>query len=317
MADTGAAAVEIRAVRKTFDRNVAVEALDLTIPLGSTYGLLGPNGSGKTTTIRMVLRILEPDEGEIRVFGRTPGPDTLDRIGYLPEERGLYRRMRVRPMLLFLAELKGVPSARAGPRIERWLDRVGLADRAQARIHELSKGMQQKLQFLAAIVHDPELVILDEPFSGLDPINQEALREIVSELRRDGRTILFSTHMIEHAERLCDHVCILARGRKVVDGEVARVKREHRGTFVALTVDGGDPSAAASILRRSPHVVGIAEEGRDLELALAATADPQAVLADLVAAGVRLRRWQVVEPSLRQIFLERAGATGIAPESRP
>jgi ABC-2 type transport system ATP-binding protein len=229
MADTSAPAIEIHGVRKSFDRTVAVDGLDLTVPRGATYGLLGPNGSGKTTTVRLILGILEPDGGEIRVLGDQRSPAILDRVGYLPEERGLYRRMRVRPLLLFLAEIKGVPASRAGPRIDAWLERVELAERAESRVQELSKGMQQKLQFLAAVVHDPELVILDEPFGGLDPINQEVLRSIVGELQRMGRTILLSTHMIEHAEWLCDHVCILARGRAAVDGPIERIKQEHSG----------------------------------------------------------------------------------------
>ncbi|MFN2421871.1 MAG: ABC transporter ATP-binding protein [Gemmatimonadota bacterium] len=229
MADTSVPAIEIHGVRKTFDRTVALDGLDLEVPRGVTYGLLGPNGSGKTTTVRLILGILEPDRGEIRLLGDQRSPAILDRVGYLPEERGLYRRMRVRPLLLFLAELKGMSASRAGPRIDDWLNRVGLADRAEARVQELSKGMQQKLQFLAAVVHDPELVILDEPFGGLDPINQEVLRSIVGELQRVGRTILLSTHLIEHAEWLCDHVCILAGGRAVLDGPIDRIKQEHGG----------------------------------------------------------------------------------------
>ena len=298
-------------MRKAFERTIAVEDLDLHVPRGSTYGLLGPNGSGKTTTIRMILRILEPDRGAILLLGGQATPTLLERVGYLPEERGLYRRMTARRVLLFLAELKGMSPRESRPRVDHWLERVGLSDRADARVLELSKGMQQKLQFLAAVVHDPEVVILDEPFSGLDPINQEALRAIVGELRAAGRTILFSTHMIEHAERLCDHVCILANGRKVVDGSVTEVKRGHRGTRVALALERWDPGALATI-RAMPDVVGVAGEGSELEAALAEGADPQAFLSELVARGLRLRRFELAEPSLRQIYLERAGGAASA-----
>jgi ABC-2 type transport system ATP-binding protein len=242
-------AVEIRGLRKRFDGTIAVDGLDLTVPRGAMYGLLGPNGSGKTTTVRMVLGILEPDAGQVRLFGNERTPAIFDRVGYLPEERGLYRRMRVRSLLLFLAELKGVPAAQATPRINAWLERIDLVDRADARVLELSKGMQQKLQFLAAVVHDPDLVILDEPFSGLDPINQEVLRSIVRELQGLGRTILFSTHLIEHAEWLCDHVCILASGRAVLDGPIERIKQEHAGA-----------SLREIFLERAGGGVGLTEE---------------------------------------------------------
>ncbi|HEY8485409.1 MAG TPA: ATP-binding cassette domain-containing protein [Longimicrobiales bacterium] len=298
--------VELRGVRKRFGNREAVQGLELVIPRGATYGLLGPNGAGKTTAIRMLLRILEPDAGEIRVFGEPVSQAALDRIGYVPEERGLYRRMRVRRLLAFLAELKGIPARESARRIEHWLERMGLADRAEARVQELSKGNQQKLQFIAAVLHEPEILILDEPFSGLDPINQQELREVILELRRQGRTILFSTHILEHAERLCDHVCILARGRKVLDGPLAAVKQEHGGDYVTLTPERWEPEWLEA-LRRSPLVAGVREQGSDLEVALRSGADAQALLADLIREGVRLRRFARTEASLEQIFLDRVG----------
>ncbi|MFN2384618.1 MAG: ABC transporter ATP-binding protein [Gemmatimonadota bacterium] len=305
-------AVELVGVEKRFGATRAVRGLDLRIPRGSTYGLLGPNGSGKTTTIRMLLRILEPDAGTLRVFGGDVTPAALDRIGYLPEERGLYARMTARNVLAFLAELKGVPPRVSRPRIDAWLERMGLADRADARVQEYSKGMQQKLQFLAAIIHQPDLVILDEPFSGLDPINQEVLKEIIAELRTQGRTILFCTHMIEHAERLCDHVCIIARGQVLVDGPVATVRRAHGGSHVALTLAELGSGAAARV-RASAQVGAVQEDGGELHVSLRPEGDPQALLAELVAAGVGLRRFEIVEPTLRQIFLDRAAeAPGLA-----
>jgi ABC-2 type transport system ATP-binding protein len=299
-------AIEIRGLRKEYGDTVAVDGLDLVVPRGSMYALLGPNGSGKTTTIRTLLRIQAPDAGEVRVLGLEPGPEVRDRIGYLPEERGLYPRMKVREVLTFLAELKGLPPRASRPRIDAWLERVDLAERADDRVQGLSKGMQQKLQFIAAVVHEPEVVILDEPFSGLDPINQQALREIVGEIRRSERTILFSTHIIEHAERLCDHVCILSRGRAVVEGELARVKREHGGRHVGLTLDPWTPDAVAAV-RAAPESARIREDGHAIELTLAEGADPRALLSRLVHAGVGLVRFEVVEPSLQQVFIDRVG----------
>jgi ABC-2 type transport system ATP-binding protein len=299
-------AIEIRGLRKEYGDTVAVDGLDLVVPRGSMYALLGPNGSGKTTTIRTSLGIQAPDAGEVRVLGQEPGPEVRDRIGYLPEERGLYPRMKVREVLTFLAELKGLPPRASRPRIDAWLERVDLAERAEDLVQGLSKGMQQKLQFIVAVVHEPEVVILDEPFSGLDPINQQALREIVGEIHRSGRTILFSTHIIEHAERLCDHVCILSRGRAVVEGELARVKREHGGRHVGLTLDPWTPEAVAAV-RAAPEAARIREDGHAIELTLAEGTDPRALLSRLVRAGVGLIRFEVVEPSLQQVFIDRVG----------
>ena len=299
-------AIEIRGLRKVYGDTVAVDGLDLVVPRGSMYALLGPNGSGKTTTIRTLLRIQAPDAGEVRVLGLEPGPQVRDRIGYLPEERGLYPRMKVREVMTFLAELKGLPPRASRPRIDAWLERVDLAERADDLVQGLSKGMQQKLQFIAAVVHEPDVVILDEPFSGLDPINQQALREIVGEIRRSERTILFSTHIIEHAERLCDHVCILSRGRAVVEGPLARVKREHGGRHVGLTLDPWTPAAVAAV-RAAPESARIREDGHAIELTLAEGADPRALLSRLVHAGVGLVRFEVVEPSLQQVFIDRIG----------
>jgi ABC-2 type transport system ATP-binding protein len=303
-------AIEIRGLRKVYGDTVALDGLDLVVPRGATYALLGPNGSGKTTTIRTLLRIQEPDAGQVRVLGEEPGPEVRDRVGYLPEERGLYPRMKVRDVLTFLAELKGIPPNASRPRIEGWLERVGLAARAEDQVQGLSKGMQQKLQFIAAVVHEPEVVILDEPFGGLDPINQQALREIIGEIRRSERTILFSTHIIEHAERLCDHVCILSRGRAVVEGEVGRVKREHGGRHVGLTLDPWTPAAVAAV-RAAPEAARVHEDGHAIELTLADGADPRALLSRLVQGGVGLTRFEVVEPSLHQVFIERVGTKPI------
>jgi ABC-2 type transport system ATP-binding protein len=298
------AAVELRGVAKSYDTFQAVKPLDLSVPRGSTYGLLGPNGAGKTTTIRMIMRILQPDHGEIRVLGEPLSQEGLDRIGYLPEERGVYRRMKVRALLSFFGELKGVRPRDARPRIDRWLERLDLLDRADARLQELSKGMQQKVQFIGAILHEPDVVILDEPFSGLDPINQRVLREIITELRRDGRTLIFSTHIIEHAERLCDHVCIIARGEKVADGTIADVKRRHGTEYVRIRLDDGSAEAAQR-LRDSRLISQYREQGSEVEIALAVGADSQQLLEQLVRDGARVRRFEVTEPSLEQVFIEK------------
>ena len=307
MAAESTPALELRGVSKSYDSFQAVKPLDLAVPRGSTYGLLGPNGAGKTTTIRMALRILQPDAGEIRILGQPLSQEGLDRVGYLPEERGVYRRMRVRKLLTFFAELKGMNARDARPRVDEWLERMDLADRANAKVQELSKGMQQKIQFIGAILHDPDIVVLDEPFSGLDPINQRVLREIITELKSKGRTIVFSTHIIEHAERICDHVCIIARGAKVADGSIPQVKREHGGEYIALRLADWSADAITTI-RRMSHVGQVREHGNELEVALRDSANPQSFLEDLVRGGIRLRRFEVTEPSLEQIFIERVGA---------
>jgi ABC-2 type transport system ATP-binding protein len=314
-----APAIEMVGVTKRYGEFTAVRDLDLRVPVGATYALLGPNGAGKTTSIRMILRIIEESAGEIRVLGGPVDRGALDRIGYLPEERGVYRKMTVRRLLTFLAELKGVRRRESRPRIEHWLERLELADRRDARVEELSKGMQQKLQFIGTILHEPEIVILDEPFSGLDPINQRVLRDIVGELRREGRTILFSTHIIEHAERICDHVCIISRGARVVDGPVAQVKREHGERYVALAVDPGhDPlpvlNASSLVERVRDDGGGAGRVGGPHLVRLHDGADPNELLADLVRARVRLRRFELVEPSLEQIFIDRVGRAAAAPD---
>ena len=315
MALESAPAVELRGVSKSYDTFRAVKPLDLVVPRGATYGLLGPNGAGKTTTIRMILRILQPDTGEVRILGEPQSQEGLDRIGYLPEERGLYKRMKVRRLLTFLAELKGVSARTSKPRIQKWLERMDLADRAESKLQELSKGNQQKIQFIGSILHEPDIMILDEPFSGLDPINQRVLREIITELKQQGRTIIFSTHIIEHAERICDHVCIIARGTKVADGTMAQVKEQHGSEYVALTLEEWSAEAVSAV-RRLPQVAQLREHGRELELEIRDGSDPCAVLQQLVSAGVRLRRFAVTEPSLEQIFIERVGAAPVTEEER-
>jgi ABC-2 type transport system ATP-binding protein len=315
-ANTMTPALELRGISKRYGDFQAVKPLDLVVPRGATYGLLGPNGAGKTTTIRMILRILEPDAGTITILGERLSQRGLDRIGYLPEERGVYKRMRVRNLLAFFAELKGIRRRDALPRIETWLERLDLSAWSNARVQELSKGMQQKIQFIGTMLHDPEIVILDEPFSGLDPINQQVLREIIVDLKRQGRTIMFSTHIIESAERICDHVCIIARGAKIADGPIPDVKRAHGGESIAIRAEAGVAQVRDRI-GRLPYVTHTRERGAELEVSLREGADPQELLVHLVREGVRLHRFELTQPSLEQIFLERVGADTAAGMEEP
>jgi ABC-2 type transport system ATP-binding protein len=309
-------AIEIRNVMKRYANHVAVRDLSLRIPRGSVYGLLGPNGAGKTTTIRMVLNIIAPDAGSIAVLGQPAGTrSVMDRVGYLPEERGLYPKMQVRRLLKFLAELKGIPGAEASRRIDEWLDRLALRtperDWGSGRVEELSRGMQQKVQFIGALLHDPDLVILDEPFSGLDPVNAQALKDTVVDLKRRGKTVVFSTHVMDSAERMCDAVCIIARGEKVLDDDLATVRTSHGGNHVALSLDGAVTTGVAAVLADRSLVSRVDASNRFFEVELTSDAGPAQLLARLVAAGARIQRFERVQPSLHQIFLRRVGATGV------
>jgi ABC-2 type transport system ATP-binding protein len=311
-----APAIEIRNVIKRYAGHTAVSDLSLVVPQGTIQGLLGPNGAGKTTTIRMMLDIIAPDSGSIHLLGEpntTPG--IRDRVGYLPEERGLYPKMKVKEVLRFLGELKGVPRRTADTRIDEWLERLSLRtdqkDWGKARVEELSRGMQQKVQFIAAMLHDPDLVILDEPFSGLDPVNAQALKDTVMDLKRRGKTVIFSTHVMDSAERMCDAVCIIAGGQKVLDGTMSAVKSAHGGRHVALAFDGGSRTGVQAILRDRTMVARVDESNRFFELELAEGADPQLLLQRVLATGVSISRFELVQPSLHQIFLRRVGAVGV------
>lgn len=309
-------AIDIVNVTKRYAEHVAVRDLALRVPTGSVYGLLGPNGAGKTTTIRMILNIIAPDSGSIHIFGR-PSNDTriTQRLGYLPEERGLYRKMQVRRVLKFLAELKGVSGRDADSRIDEWLERLSLKtpekDWGLAKIDELSRGMQQKVQFIGTLLHDPDLVILDEPFSGLDPINAQALKDTVVELKRRGKTVIFSTHLMDNAERLCDSVCIIARGEKVLDGPVNDVKEEHGQRNIALALEGDGMAGVAAILRDNSLVKRADDSNRFFEIEMAPGADPQALLKRIVESGASIQRFEMIQPSLHQIFLQKVGAAGV------
>jgi ABC-2 type transport system ATP-binding protein len=309
-------AIDIRNVVKRYSEHVAVRDLSLQVPRGAVYGLLGPNGAGKTTTIRMILNIIVPDSGTISLFGQPHLDDGVtDRIGYLPEERGLYKKMQVRRVLKFLAELKGVPGKVAEQRISEWMERFQLRtpekDWGLAKIDELSRGMQQKVQFIGTLLHDPDLIILDEPFSGLDPINAQALKDTVVELKARGKTVIFSTHLMDNAERLCDAVCIIDGGNKVLDGAVSSVKAAHAGKVVALSIDGDSRPAIAHILADRSLVARADDQNRFYEINLAPGADPQVLLRRVLEAGAPIQRFELVQPSLHQIFLEKVGASGV------
>jgi len=313
-------AIDIVGVTKRFAEHTAVRDLTLRVPTGSVYGLLGPNGAGKTTTIRMILNIIAPDSGKIYIFGRPSNdPRITERLGYLPEERGLYRKMQVRRMLKFLAELKGVRGSEADRRIDEWLERLSLKtpekDWGLAKIDELSRGMQQKVQFIGTLLHDPDLVILDEPFSGLDPINAQALKDTVVELKHRGKTVIFSTHLMDNAERLCDSVCIIARGEKVLDGTVTGVKEEHGQRNVALAIEGDGASGVAAILRDHSLVKRADDSNRFFEIELAPGADPQTLLRRIIQSGASVQRFEMIQPSLHQIFLQKVSAIA-PPEDR-
>ena len=294
-------------VTKRFVGHTAVDDLSLSVPAGVIYGLLGPNGAGKTTTIRMIMDILRPDAGVVRLFGEPGGGRRhSQRIGYLPEERGLYRKMRVLDVLVFLGEMKGMDRRRAGQRASDWLARLGLAEWRLRRVDELSKGMQQKVQFISTVLHDPDLVILDEPFSGLDPVNAQVMKDVVLDLHGQGKTILFSTHIMEQAEKLCEQLCIIARGRKLVDGALSDIKRTRGGHHLVIGFDGST-GGAAQVFADKSLVSRVDNYGQYAELEIAAGADPQRILAGLVGSGARLSRFELQEPSLHKIFIDLVG----------
>src|SRR5204863_5773334 len=291
--------------------HVAGDDRSLHAPRGVIYGLLGPNGAGKTTPIRMILDILKPDGGAVRLFGEPGGGRAhSERIGYLPEERGLYRKMRVLDVLVFLGEMKGIDRRRARQRAGEWLERLGLAQWRLRRVDELSKGMQQKVQFISTVLHDPDLLVLDEPFSGLDPVNTQVMKDTVLDLRRRGKTILFSTHIMEQAEKLCEQLCIIARGRKLVDCALADIKRTHGGHHLVLGFDGS-LGGAAQVFADQTLVSNVDNYGQYAEVELAAGADPQQILQRLVASGARLSRFELQEASLNKIFIDLVGAEAV------
>jgi ABC-2 type transport system ATP-binding protein len=297
--------IELEGVGKQFGRIRAVEDLALAIPSGSLCGFLGPNGAGKSTTIRMIMSIIRPDEGSLRVLGGD-AVDRKDRIGYLPEERGVYRRMRVEEYLGYIGRLKGIDGPSIRRRIDEWLDRIELPDVKRRRCEELSKGMQQKVQFLAAIIHDPELIILDEPFSGLDPVNAQLLNELIRELHAEGRTILFSTHVLHQAERMCDRIVLIDRGTKVLDEELVSIRRRFDPRMITAE-PLGDPAAWRDHARTVEGVddVELADDGR-VNARLRVDADVDRAMTECLAAG-SVRMIERARPSLDDVFFSLVG----------
>ena len=299
-------AIQLSGVTKAFAGHVAVSDLSLAVPRGSIFGLLGPNGAGKTTTLRMVMDILRADTGTIEILGRSADQAARDRIGYMPEERGLYPRMAVDEQLAFFAALKGVPRAEALRRVGPWLERVGLSPWRKRKLNELSKGMQQKVQFVATVLPDPEILILDEPLSGLDPVAADAMRETLLDLRRQGKTLVLSSHQMETVERLCDTIGLIHRGRKLLEGPVREVKARHGKNTVVLAFDGD-----GAFLTGLPGVQKVSDFGRYVEIRLAEGSDPQAILKE-AASRLQVSRFEIVEPSLHDIFVEEVTSHGDA-----
>ena len=310
-------ALEVRDVTKRYVGHLAVDGLSVEVPRGSIYGILGPNGAGKSTTLRMVMNIIARDSGTITVLGEDPArtPAVLRRVGYLPEERGLYKKMTVLDAVVFFGALRGMPESKARTEGTRWLEKMGLGQWLKAKIETLSKGMQQKVQFVTTVIHGPELLILDEPASGLDPVNQEVLRDTIIGARDEGRTVVFSTHNMDQAEQLCDSVCIIARGRKVLDGPLAEIRRSHAGRHYRIEFD----AVTAAVTGLAADGGPLARAGREADsftIDLPTDADVQHMLASIASAGVPLARFEHVKPSLHEIFVERVGHAEIA-ERRP
>ncbi len=304
-------AIELSGVNKSFGSKRAVVGLDLAIAEGSLIGLIGPNGAGKTTTIRMIMSIIFPDSGDIRVLGKTSAVESKDRIGYLPEERGLYKKMKVGPFLKYMARLKGIDDRGLDVKVKSWLQRLDLADCYRKKCQELSKGMQQKVQFIASIIHEPDLVILDEPFSGLDPVNSRMLRTLIDEQHDAGRTIIFSTHQMSQAEALCDRVVMIHEGRKVLDNTPAEIRSRFDPRAVAFEAESFEEAVLSPVTeierieRQNSHVVAHLREN-----ASASAAIPR------IASLVPVSRIEVVRPSLEDVFIEIVSAASPGHQNR-
>lgn len=292
-------AISLEQVTKAYDSVTAVDAVNLRVQQGAILGLLGPNGAGKTTTIRMVMNILVPDSGSIRVLDQTVSDRTRDLIGYLPEERGLYPRMQVRAVIIFLGALRGLSESDAGRRADEWLERFELGAWADKKLADLSKGMQQKVQFISAVIHRPPLVILDEPFSGLDPVNAATVKDIMLELRDHGTTVVLSTHRMEQVEKMCDSICLINKGRNVLDGELRAIKQSYGKNTLHIEFSDDD-----TFLKHA----GIASVNRfaaGAEVKLRPGTDSREVLKAAVESGACITRFELLEPSLNDIFIEK------------
>jgi ABC-2 type transport system ATP-binding protein len=295
------AIVQLDQIRKLYDTKVAVEGLSLTIEAGMMFGLLGPNGSGKSSTIRMMIGITRPDSGTITLFDRPFERAVLTRIGYLPEERGLYKKMNVLDQLVFLGQLHGLAQGEAAKRAKAWCERLQIAEAISKKTEELSKGMQQKIQIIAELLHEPELIIMDEPFSGLDPVNAALLMDTLLDQRRQGRAILFSTHRMDQVEKFCDEIALLYKGKLVLEGSMREIKSHYPANRVHVHFTGD-----ATFLHHAA-IARFESFGERAEIVLAEGADPQMVLTQAVARGTRITRFEVMEPTLEEIFIETVG----------
>ncbi len=290
--------LELRNVRKAYGSFVAVDGVSMAVPAGSIFGLLGPNGAGKTSSIRMIMNITAPDSGEVMVFGHPRTSEDLRRIGYLPEERGLYRKMTVMDQLVFLGEIRGLRGPKLVADIEQWLERVELTKWAKSKVEELSKGMQQKVQLIGTVLHQPDLLILDEPFSGLDPLNQELFRDLLLDYRSRGKSVVLSTHGMELAERMCDHICLISHGRAVLDGELKAIKRQVGGNAYRLVADGD-----LERLKTMPEVEQATVQDNVVKLMLRPDAQMGEALRRMVEF-LNVHELRSEEPELEQIFLK-------------
>jgi ABC-2 type transport system ATP-binding protein len=285
-------------VYKSFNDVHAVQDLNLDLPPGIIFGLLGPNGAGKTTTIRMIMDIIIPDKGKILLMDKPNSQIMRDKVGYLPEERGLYRKMKVSDQLTFLAEMKELKRSQSKERIKYWLERFELSEWADKKMEELSRGMQQKIQFIATIIHEPKLIILDEPFTGLDPVNTELIKNVMLEQKDRGATIIFSTHLMEQVEKLCDSICLINEGTAVLDGEIKNIKKNFRRNSVLMQIDGDgkflkNPSLVQKFKEVDKHLEIFPAQGKNVR--------------DILQAAVNevdITRFEVMEPSLNEIFIE-------------
>jgi ABC-2 type transport system ATP-binding protein len=296
-------AIELENVCKSFGPVRAVDGLSVHVPQGCVYGFLGPNGAGKTTTLRMIMDIIRPDSGNIRLFGAPASSPARDRVGYMPEERGLYRKMTATAVLNYFGSLKGMTAGQLRHRGAEWLERVDLAEHAGKKVEELSRGMHQKLQFVVTVINDPDLVILDEPFSGLDPVSQDMLREIISGMRREGKTVLFSTHVMHEAERLCDFIVLIDRGKVVVNGTLDQIRAGHEANTISIELEGD-----AGFVQALPMVQAVKPDGRRLDVRLRDDADPQDLLRVLVERS-SVRAFEIKQPSLHEIFVRLVGGS--------
>ena len=291
--------VELQHVRKAYDTKIAVADLSFRIEPGSMFGLLGPNGSGKTSSIRMMIGITVPDSGTVSLFGQPFTRENLKRVGYLPEERGLYKKMKVMDQLIFLGQLHGLDATTASKRAHIWCERLEITEAIPKKTEELSKGMQQKIQFISTLLHEPELIIMDEPFSGLDPVNAVLLMDTLVDLRKQGRTILFSTHRMDQVEKLCDNICLIHNSHLVLSGSMREIKSRYPVNRVVINFTGD-----ASFLKH-PSIDSSKNYNGHAEIKLHEAADAQTLLAEAVQRGTRITRFEVMEPTLEEIFIEK------------